>query len=132
MWANNPCFVCGQDNPIGLRVAFRMEGDLCVGEITLGSQFSGWRGFVHGGIIYSLLDDAMANGLILQNEAVMTARCSIRYKEPLPVDTAVRLEGQTIARKNRHIRTKGRALRLDTGNLIAEAEGVFMATKSKG
>lgn len=126
MWLRNPCFVCGEDNPIGMRVQFRIEDGLCVAECTLGRLFSGWHGFVHGGIIYSLLDDVMANEIMLKGEHAMTARCDVRYRQPLPVDTAVRLEGRSMKRKGRYINAEGRIMRLDTGVNIAEAKAVFM------
>ena len=33
---NNNCFVCGPTNPIGLRIKFRIDGDVCRGEFKPG------------------------------------------------------------------------------------------------
>ena len=55
------CFACGVDNPIGLRIRFRMKGGRCLGEFTPGANQVGYANTVHGGIIYAALDDVMAN-----------------------------------------------------------------------
>ena len=57
----NECFVCGPDNPIGLHLVFRLEDGACVSEFTPGRDHVGYPGVVHGGMIYSALDDVMAN-----------------------------------------------------------------------
>jgi acyl-coenzyme A thioesterase PaaI-like protein len=122
----NGCFVCGPDNPIGLRVRFRLEDDVCVGEFTPRDEHMGYRGLVHGGIMFTLLDDVMANWLWLQGIQCFTARADIRYRDHLPVGTAVRLEGRCIRRKGRLALMEGRIVRKDNGVVVAEASGSFM------
>jgi len=127
------CFVCGADNPIGLKVRFRLEDDVCVGgdavcvgEFTPRSEHAGYTGLAHGGILFTLLDDVMANWLWLQGIRCFTARADIRYREHLPIGTAVRLEGRCTRRKGRLSLMTGRIVRQDTGALIAESTGSFM------
>ena len=45
------CFGCGEDNPIGLCLKYRFEGDALVTDFTPGSEHEGWPGIVNGGII---------------------------------------------------------------------------------
>jgi hypothetical protein len=87
----NRCFVCGPSNPIGLKLKFRIDGDVCRAEFTPAEQHMGYQGLTHGGIIFSLLDDVMANWLWLQGERCFTARADIRYREALPIGTPVRV-----------------------------------------
>ena len=68
------CFVCGPDNPIGLHLVFRLEDGACVSEFTPGPNHVGYPGVVHGGMIYSALDDVMANWLYLRGARAYTAR----------------------------------------------------------
>jgi acyl-coenzyme A thioesterase PaaI-like protein len=98
--ANN-CFVCGPDNPIGLRLVFRMDGDVCRSEFTPDQRHVGFDGMTHGGILYSALDDVMANWLFLQGARGYTARCEVRYREPLDIGAEVQLEGRLERRKAR-------------------------------
>ena len=122
----NGCFVCGPNNPIGLKVRFRMDDGVCIGEFTPKSEHTGYAGLTHGGIMFTLLDDVMANWLWLQDIRCFTARAEIRYREHLPVGTAVRLEGRCTRRKGRLAMMEGRIVRQDNGVVVAEATGSFM------
>ena len=122
----NRCFVCGPDNPTGLRVEFRMEGDLCKAEFTPPDDYCGYEGVTHGGIVFSLIDDVMANWLYLQGERAHTARCELRFREPAPTGGKILLEGQLIRRKGRMAIMAGRAVLADSGKVVAEAMATFM------
>lgn len=121
----NRCFVCGPGNGIGLNVRFRLDGDVCRAEFTPGPDHVGYDGVTHGGIVFSLLDDVMANWLWLKGEQCFTARAEIRYREPLPIGTRVALEGRELRRKGRLVEMAGRVLR-DGDVTVAEATGRFM------
>lgn len=122
----NGCFVCGPANPIGLKVRFRMEGDVCHGEFTPQTQHAGYNRVMHGGLLFALLDDVMANWLWLQGQACFTARADVRYREPLEIGTAVRLEGRCEKRKGRLAQMQGLVLRAADGVVVAEASARFM------
>lgn len=123
----NHCFVCGPGNPIGLGVRFRIENDLCLAEFTPGADHRGYDTLTHGGIMFSLLDDVMANWLWLQGVKCFTARAEIRYREHLPIGTPVRLEGRCLKRRGRLAQMEGRIVRIDNGVVVAEATGAFMS-----
>lgn len=124
--AASTCFVCGPANPAGLRIRYRLEDEVCRAEFTPGDNHAGYDRITHGGIIYSVLDDVMANWLFLKGARAYTARCEIRYRQPLPVGTPLRLEGRLVARRGKLAHLEGRALRADDGTLVAEAEASFM------
>ncbi len=54
------CFGCGRKNPIGLKLKFQWDGKTATAEFAAGENHQGWPGIVHGGIIFSILDEAMA------------------------------------------------------------------------
>lgn len=122
----NHCFVCGPANAIGLKATFRLEGDVCIGEFTPGEDHRGYDTVTHGGIVFSLLDDVMANWLWIQGIKCFTARADIRYRSHLPVGTPVRLEGRCLRRKGRLALMEGKVIRQDTEEVVAEASGSFM------
>lgn len=124
----NGCFVCGPSNPIGLGVAFRLDGDCCRGEFTPEAQHAGYDSVTHGGIVFSLLDDVMANWLWLKGVKSFTARADIRYRAALPVGTPVRLEGELVKRRGRLAEMAGRVIRVDDDSVVAEATGRFMVS----
>jgi acyl-coenzyme A thioesterase PaaI-like protein len=127
--ANN-CFVCGPDNPVGLRIAFHLDDQsVCHGTFTPSENHQGFDGVTHGGILFSALDDVMANWLFLQGIRGYTARCDVRYRAPLPVGVAASLEGRCVKQKGRLVVLQGKALRADDGSLVAEAEATFICER---
>lgn len=122
----NHCFVCGPSNPIGLRVKFRLEDDVCLAEFTPGPEHMGYDKVTHGGIVFSLLDDVMANWIWLRGQQCFTGKAEIRYREHLPIGTHVRLEGRCLKRKGRLAQMEGKVIRVEDDEVIAEATGSFM------
>lgn len=121
----NGCFVCGPDNPIGLKIPFRLEDGVCRAEFTPEPAHQGYDGVTHGGIVFSVLDDVMANWLFLKGVRAYSARSEIRYRDPLPVGTPLLLEGRLKKKKGRFVVLEGRAIRAGDGRTVAEAESTF-------
>lgn len=127
----NRCFVCGPDNPIGLHLVFRLEDGACVAEFTPGPDHVGYPGVVHGGMIYSALDDVMANWLYLQGARAYTARCEIRYREPASPGDTLSLSGRPTARRRKVVEMEGTATRVSDGKVVATATGTFVVVDEK-
>ena len=123
----NKCFVCGPGNPIGLKLVFRLDDDVCRSEFTPADIHCGYDGVTHGGIIFSALDDVMANWIYLKGIRAFTAKCDIRYKQSLPTGTKVRLEGHCLQQKRRLIVMQGKMVRADNDQVVAETQASFMA-----
>lgn len=126
----NRCFVCGPGNPIGLGVRFRIEDEVCRAEFTPDARHTGYRDVTHGGIVFSLLDDVMANWLWLKGIKSFTAKADIRYRAELPIGTAVHLEGRCLKRKGRLVRMEGKVIQQADGMVVAEATGSFMVQQA--
>lgn len=122
----NNCFVCGQNNARGMQISFRLQGGKCLGEYTPPEHFCGFDGVTHGGIVFSLLDDAMANWLYLQGENAYTGKCEIRYREPAATGQKYLLEAEQQSRKGRIAKMAGRILHPDDQRVIAEANATFV------
>jgi acyl-coenzyme A thioesterase PaaI-like protein len=122
----NRCFVCGPGNNIGLKLVFRIEDDVCRSEFSPGDMHCGYDGVTHGGIIFSVLDDVMANWIHLKGIRAYTAKCDIRYKDNLPTGTQVNLEGHCIKQRGRLIVMEGKMFRADTNEIVAETQASFM------
>lgn len=131
-WARseaNGCFVCGPSNPIGLHLIFHLDGEVCRSEFIPGRHHVGYGGVLHGGILYSALDDVMANVLYLRGEQAVTARCEIRYRGgPVMVGTRILLEGRVRKRRGPLAIIEGKARRDSGGEVVAECEASYMVT----
>ena len=120
------CFACGPDNPIGLQIKFSLDDGICTADFTAGENHVGYENTVHGGIIFSALDDVMANVLYLQNIKAHTARCEIRYRKPLDVGQPVRLKGWIESERRRLIVLKGEVRLASDDSVVADCEASFM------
>ncbi len=120
------CFACGPDNPIGLHIKFQLTDGKCTGEFTPEDTHVGYRNTVHGGIIYSALDDVMANVLYLQDIKAHTAKCEIRYRRALEVGQTINLTGWIEQERRRLVVLKGEARTASDDVLIADCEASFM------
>lgn len=120
------CFACGPANPIGLQISFTMSDGRCQGQFTANENHVGYENTVHGGIIYSALDDVMANVLYLQGIKAHTARCEIRYRKPLEVGKTICLTGWIESERRRLIVLKGEARTKENDVLVADCEASFM------
>lgn len=127
--AADMCFACGVANPIGLQIKFTVDGDSCTGEFTGGENHVGWNDTIHGGIIYSALDDVTANVLYHQGRKAHTAKCEIRYRQPLFVGEKIFLKGWIEKEKGRLIILKGEARRESDGAVIADCQASFMDSR---
>ena len=81
----NRCFVCGPDNPIGLKLKFARVGEGVRAEFTPSELHAGYEGLVHGGIIAALVDDAIANIWATRGREAVTAKIEVRFRrEAIP------------------------------------------------
>lgn len=120
------CFACGTDNPIGLKIEFKVVAGRCTAEFTPGENHVGYENTVHGGIIYSCLDDVMANVLYLQNRKAHTAKCEVRYRQALEVGQTIRLGAWIESERRRLVILKSEARLKADDSLVAEAEASFI------
>lgn len=121
------CFGCGMRNSIGLRLVFRREGEEIVTEFTPGAQFQGFPGVVHGGILSTLLDEALSRTATAEGRWMMTGRLEVRYRAAAPIGQTLRVTARTISSRSRMIHAQGEIrLASDPQIVFAEAEGTFL------
>lgn len=125
------CFACGKNNPIGLKLQFRWDGDELVTNLVPGREFQGYPGIVHGGIIGTVLDDLMANLLIQRGIPAVTASMSIQYRLPVPVGENASARARIVKDGGRVVDTEG-DLRLSDGRVAASARARFVRLDAKG
>ena len=91
----NKCFGCGPQNEIGLRLKFVLdeERQRFVCRFRLKSHFVGPPGHAHGGIIATILDEAMSKLNKLHSVVCLTARMDITYLKPVPLSKPLMVEG---------------------------------------
>jgi uncharacterized protein (TIGR00369 family) len=122
------CFVCGQNNPDGMRLKFILdEGrQTFVCHFRLSNRYTGPPGHCHGGIIASILDDAMGKVNKLHHVVALTREMTVEYLKPVPLHKPLRVEGREIQKKGRtHINAA--EILNDKNEVLARSRGVFIA-----
>jgi uncharacterized protein (TIGR00369 family) len=88
------CFGCGTENPIGLNLYFYASGDYVCADFTPGKNHEGWENMVHGGILFTLLDEVMSwTILYLERVFFVTRKMEIKYVKPVMVGTPLTVRG---------------------------------------
>ena len=124
--AAHRCFACGDLNAQGIRMTIHVEPDRSWSELTLDPAFQGWEGVAHGGILATLLDEAMAWAIASRQAFAMTARMTIEYRRPVRVGMLVRAEGRVVEARRRLLRAEAAILDASTREVCARAEGVYV------
>jgi uncharacterized protein (TIGR00369 family) len=121
------CFACGKDNPIGLKLEFCYEEGIAKSVTKMKNEFQGYPQVVHGGIVATLLDEAMAKIILYKEMVAVTAEMNVKYRKPLPIDKEFTLTGEIILEKSRTIKTVGKIVINDI--IVAEATATYVKVK---
>jgi len=124
---NGNCFVCGKNNPNGLRLSFEIDKEKQTLKTTFVASptYQGWDGIVHGGILSTLLDEAMANLVYELGYQAVTASIEIRFKKPAPILKPLLIFGELTEVSKRLIRAKAHIAQED-GAILATGTSTFM------
>ncbi|MBQ9364759.1 MAG: PaaI family thioesterase [Schwartzia sp.] len=122
--SDNYCFACGRDNPFGLHLKFEIEGDKFIARKTLTREFQSFTGVAHGGIVTTLLDEAMGGYLVALGKKGFTARIEVRYRHPTPIGEELTITGWQESTRGHFVNMKA-AVALPDGTVTAEAKATM-------
>jgi len=119
------CFACGQDNPIGLKLKPVYDGEKVRAEFTPGEYHQGWNNVVHGGILYTLLDEATAYAILCHGiDFGVTAKSEVRFKQAAPINEPIQISAWVTKLTKRLVETRG-MLALKDNTVVAESSSLF-------
>ncbi len=129
--AQNRCFGCGEANTSGLQLDFLLAPDgtvVCPANIAI--TFEGHPGYLHGGIIATLLDETMSKAVRAKGLTAMTRHLEVDYKRPVPSATAIRMEGRIVRSEGRKHWVEAHILDHD-GKALAHSKGLFIEVTAR-
>src|SRR6476646_2523664 len=124
----NLCFACGKDNPHGMHLKFFLdrERNHFVSHFRLSKRYTGPPGHCHGGIIATILDDAMGKVNKLHHVIALTKEMTVEYLKPVPLHKPLHVEGREVSVHGRqHINTA--EILNEKGEVLARSRGTFIA-----
>ncbi|GJM44464.1 MAG: acyl-CoA thioesterase [Gemmatimonadota bacterium] len=118
---NSPlCFGCGKDNEAGLQLDFQLLPD---GRLETYFEprpiHGGWEGVFHGGLMATLLDEAMLAYLYWNGMDATTASLEVRFRKPVSLGERLQVHAWSPERRGRLVRMESEARR--DGELVASA-----------
>jgi len=126
----NHCFGCGTENPQGLHLHFAVSDGshhevTATATVELTRIHEGPPGFIHGGIVATLMDEAMSKLNRPLHVTAMTRHMEVDYLRPAPLNTPLTLTGRHIRRDGRKLFHSAELAGPD-GKVLAKAKGVFI------
>jgi uncharacterized protein (TIGR00369 family) len=128
----NYCFACGGNNPGGMRLKFTYdeERDCFVCRFRLSKRYTGPPGHCHGGIIATILDEAMGKVNKLRQVVALTSEIKVKYLKPVPLNKPLRVESREVHVRGREHVNMAEILN-QKDEVLASSEGLFIAIDPK-
>lgn len=119
------CYACGSANEHGLHMQFRQDGGRTVCDYTPCDFQQGYPGRMHGGVVSTLIDEAMGWAVYHDSKWGATARLNVRFRRPVGLDQPLRIEAWIVRHRGRLIELRAE-VRDAAGQVLAEGDGAFM------
>jgi uncharacterized protein (TIGR00369 family) len=113
-----------------LRFAVDESGKQFVCRFRLGKRYTGPPGHCHGGIIATILDDAMSKLNRLHQALAATSRMTVEYLRPVPLHRPLEVWSRNISKRGRRL-THAAEIRDEKGTVLARSRGIFVVVDPK-
>jgi acyl-coenzyme A thioesterase PaaI-like protein len=103
------CLVCGRDNPVGLRLRLSAVAETghVITDMTPGPHHIGFAGLIHGGLLATVVDEAMVWAAIWSSRrACVAAELTIRFKQKVAVGRLLSIDAWVTRARPRLIETE--------------------------
>lgn len=120
------CFACGRRNPDGLRLEFAYEAGEVRTSLSFPRKYQGYRDLVHGGLLSTVLDEAMVTLLNRLGHLAVTGELRIRFLHPVLVNQEIEIRARLVERRGKRFKVAASAL-LPDGVTAAEAEATCLS-----
>ncbi len=122
---SNDCFVCGRNNPHGLRMTFYDDGhQTVISDYAVPEAYQGYPGIVHGGVVAAMLDEVVGRVAMIgdHHHFMFSVTLQIKFRQSVPTDTPLRLIGRVVRLRGRLGKAVGEVRLAANDHLLAEAE----------
>jgi acyl-coenzyme A thioesterase PaaI-like protein len=123
------CFACSPGNARGLKLNFQQTADgAMIADWVPEMDFEGYQGIVHGGIVSTVLDEAMAKVVDATGIDALTAELRVRFRKQVQSGSSAQVMGWIESRERRMLKTEASIVGQD-GNELAHAWAVFLTLR---
>ncbi|MEA1940344.1 MAG: PaaI family thioesterase [Candidatus Caldatribacteriota bacterium] len=124
-------YVCGKENPIGLKIKLFKDKNKIKAEFIPESKHEGYIGIVHGGILFSIMDEIMSR-TAMETKGVMTltVEINIKYRKRVKIGEKIIFSAEMTKDLGKMIETEAQAYS-ENETLLVEAKGKFIVISKK-
>src|SRR5438105_3767073 len=121
------CFVCGESNPIGLKLRFETDGKVVRTRFVPRPEHIGFKETVHGGLTATLLDELMVWACAIQSRRfAFCAELNVRFLKPLRPGEEVQVSAEMVENRRNKIFVARGEMRNESGLVLATATGKYL------
>lgn len=122
------CVVCGHDNPHGIHLHLNVDEvtGLVTAEYVPPVYHMGFQGIVHGGVLSTVLDEAMVWAASWHGKRFcVCGELNVRFRHSVLVGQPIKVEARITSVRSRLIETEG-FLRDSAGKVLVESTGKYV------
>lgn len=122
------CFGCGRDNPIGVALPLEWDGERVRALFSPKREYAGFEGVIHGGIVCTLLDEAMWWAIAAQaRKCTVTADMSVKFHRPVTTQGTYTVEGWVKDKPRSRVFVAAAQVIDEENRVCAQSEARFVA-----
>ncbi|HWP85794.1 MAG TPA: PaaI family thioesterase [Terriglobia bacterium] len=127
------CYVCGKQNAAGFQIEFFPDGDTGTrAEYIARKEHCGWPGLLHGGVAFTLMDEALAYALYMQGLYGVTAKAETRFRQPIRAGEKIIIRAWTKEQRRQLIEARAEIrLARDGSPLVAECDATMYLQEAR-
>ena len=119
------CFGCSSINPVGLKLDFIEGVNEVYADFILSENFESYPGLLHGGIVATILDEAMGQAILAKSGNMgLTLGLRVRFNSICESNTLYRVVGQICKNDSQIIKTDATLLDANK-DIVAYGEATF-------
>ncbi|MCM1538095.1 MAG: PaaI family thioesterase [bacterium] len=124
------CFICGMDNPIGLRAQFyNMEDGSVMTPFVFRREHQSFPERVHGGLAATMIDELGLRAMWAKDQSEesfgVTMSLSVKYRKPVPYDEELFARGIVVKESPKFV-TIDAGIYDREGRLLVNGEAVYI------
>ena len=101
---NERCVVCGSQNPAGLRIRFSTPRAGQVAAFwSTSTDWEGFQGVIHGGIVSTVLDEAMSKAVGSNGCPGFTCELRVRFRRHVAAGECLQVRGWVVEKRKRRM-----------------------------
>lgn len=125
------CFGCGDENGLGLRLVFERDGETVVSRTQLGPDYAGYPAFAHGGVVATMLDEAMGWAMLhLAGRHGVTSSLNVTYRRPVPLGRELVVRARVLDVADRDARIES-SVEDSHGRILAHGAGTWVVVRGE-